>query len=133
MKRKDLHALLFIAMLILLSSCGKQAFPTNGETIYKTGRNLQGEKLLDKTASRIKIARSCKTCHGKNGDAMGSVSVKFKYLASTDNFSAPYTDSLFFRFLDHDLKSNGKKANIGVVWKMNDKDKKDLLDYLKTL
>jgi hypothetical protein len=38
-----------------------------------------------------------------------------------------------YRFLDHDLKSDGTKADIGVIWKMNDQDKKDLLDYLKTL
>ncbi len=108
-------------------------YSTNGETIYRTGRNLQGEKLLDRKASRIKIVNNCKTCHGANGDKMNSVSIKFSYLSNPNNLSIPYTDSLFFRFLDHDLKSDGTKANIGVIWKMNDKDKKDLLDYLKSL
>jgi hypothetical protein len=118
---------------ILLLSCSKQIFFTNGETIYKTGKNLTGEKLLDKKNSRIKIVNSCKTCHGKDGEKMNSFSIKFSYLSNPNNFSIPYTDSLFFRFLDHNLKSNGTKANIGVIWKMNDKDKKELLDYLKTL
>jgi cytochrome c553 len=108
-------------------------FATNGETIYKTGRNLRGEKLLDKNTSRIKIVNSCIACHGKNGDKMNSVSIKFSYLSNPDNFSTPYTDSLFFRFLDYDLKSNNTKANIGVIWKMTDQDKNDLLEYLKTL
>src|SRR6478736_877417 len=118
---------------ILILSCSKQIYSTNGEAIYTTGRNLTGEKMLDKKASRIKIALSCKTCHGKNGDAMNKVSIKFSYLSSPDNFSIPYTESLFFRFIDHDLKSNGTKANIGVIWRMNEQDKKDLLEYLKTL
>ncbi len=118
---------------ILLISCSKQIFLTNGETIYKTGRNMRGEKMLDKTNSRIKIVTSCKTCHGNNVDKMKSVSIKFSYLSNLNNFTVPYTDSLFYRFLDRDLKSDGRKANIGVIWKMNDQDKKDLLEYLKTL
>ena len=118
---------------ILILSCSKQIYSTNGEAIYTTGRNLNGEKLLNKAASRIKIAHSCKTCHGKNGDAMKKVSIKFSYLSSPINFSVPYTEDLFFRFIDHDLKSNGTKANIGVIWRMNEQDKKDLLEYLKTL
>lgn len=118
---------------ILLISCSKHVFQTNGEAIYKTGRNSNGEKLLDRSNSRIKIVNNCKTCHGKNGDKMNSVSIKFSYLSNPNNFSVPYTDSLFFRFLDDDLKSDGTKANIGLIWKMNAKDKKDLLEYLKTL
>jgi cytochrome c553 len=106
---------------------------SSGEKIYHTGKNLQGEKLLDRSASRIKIVNSCVTCHGKNGDKMNGVSIKFSYLSNPNNFSIPYTDSLLFRFLDKDLKSNGSKANIGVIWKMNDQDKRDLLAFLKTL
>lgn len=64
---------------------------------------------------------------------MNGVSIKFSSLSDPDRMNNPYNDSLFFRFLDHDLKSDGTKANIGVIWKMNDKDKKDLLNYLKTL
>jgi hypothetical protein len=45
----------------------------------------------------------------------------------------PYTDELFFRFLDNETKSDGKTAETGVVWKMTEKDKIDLLAYLKTL
>ena len=121
------------SLIIIISACNNRIYQSNGETIYKTGRNIRGEKMLDKTASRIKIVNSCNTCHGKNGDAMRRVSIKFSYLENAGNFSIPYNDSLFFRFLDHDLKSDGTKANIGVIWKMSDKDKRDLLGYLKTL
>ena len=123
----------FLIIVVVLASCTNKIYQTNGETIYKTGKNLKGEKLLDKSNSRITIVNNCKTCHGKNGDKMDRVSIKFSSLTNPGNFSVPYTDSLFFRFLDHDLKANGEKADIGVIWKMNDKDKQDLLDYLKTL
>lgn len=131
MKTTKIWLLLWATIELL--ACSNHIYPTNGETIYKTGRNLSGEKLLDKSNSRIKIVNSCKFCHGKNGDKMNSVSIAFRYLSNPNNFSIPYTDSLFYRFIDRDLKSDGRKANIGVVWKMQDKDKKDLLEYLKTL
>ncbi|MFN0188841.1 MAG: hypothetical protein ACKVQV_09075, partial [Bacteroidia bacterium] len=125
----------FIIVLfsILTLSCSENNFLTNGESIYNKGKNLNGEKLLDKSNSRIIIVNSCRTCHGKNGDRMTSVSIKFSYLSNPDNFAIPYNDSLIFRFLDQDLRSNGTKANIGVIWKMTDKDKQDLLDYYKTV
>ena len=117
----------------LLSSCAKKTYATNGETIYKTGRNLNGDRLLNKSASTIPFINSCVTCHGSKGNRMDRVSIQFSYLSDPKHLAVPYTDSLFFRFLDHDLKSDGKKANIGVIWKMSDRDKGDLLGYLKTL
>lgn len=131
MKTDRIYLLSFL--IFLFFSCSKQIFRTNGEAIYQTGKNLQGEKLLDKNASRIKIATNCKACHGKNGDRMNGISIQFRVLSNPNYYPVPYTDSLFFRFIDHDLKSNGQKANIGVIWKMSDPDKRDLLDYLKTL
>lgn len=112
---------------------GKKEYAGNGEKIYKTGRNTEGMLVLDKAASRITIIKSCQTCHGKHGNAMKRVSIRFADLSNPANHAVPYTDSLFFRFLDHDLKSDGSRANIGVIWKMGDRDKQDLLAYLKTL
>lgn len=114
-------------------SAGKKRPPTNGQLIYNTGRNMEGTLLLNKKASRIKLVHSCKTCHGPHGDRMNKLSIQFSYLSDPANFGVPYTDSLFYRFLDHDLKSDGTKANIGVIWQMSDRDKRDLLNYLKTL
>ncbi|WP_268847228.1 c-type cytochrome [Flavobacterium aestivum] len=131
MKNSKLAILLFICMAIV--SCKPKIYSTNGETIYKTGKNIKGEKMLDKSASRITIVSSCITCHGKNGDRMNGLSIQFSSLSNPNNFTIPYNDSLVYRFLDDDLKSDGTKADIGVIWKMNDQDKKDLLDYLKTL
>lgn len=130
---KNLQLVILLSVCMAIVSCSKKLYATNGETIYKTGKNIKGEKLLDKSASRIKIVNSCITCHGKNGDRMDDLSIQFSFLSNPNNFAIPYNDSLVYRFLDHDLKSDGTKANIGVIWKMNDQDKKDLLDYLKTL
>lgn len=131
MNQLPILPVLFICIAMI--SCSKKPYQTNGENLYKTGRNLQGEKIINRRASKIPFVSSCVTCHGKNGNAMKSVSIQFSYLSNPDNFSVPYTDSLFYRFLDQDLKSNNAKANIGVIWKMSDKDKKDLLAYLKSL
>lgn len=127
--------LLFIPALCLLlfSACSRKTFATNGETIYRTGRNLKGETLLDRSASSITFVKACATCHGKQGDRMRNLSIRFRDLSNPERFVVPYTDSLFYRFLDEDLRSNGHKANIGVIWKMSAEDKADLLAYLKKM
>lgn len=118
---------------IVSSACSQKAYTTNGETIYKTGKNLKGEKMINRKQSSIPFVNNCRTCHGKNGDGMRGVSIKFKDLSDPKKYQVPYTEALFYRFLDKDLKSDGTKANIGVIWTMNDQDKKDLLEYLKSL
>ena len=130
--KRVLLALLF-GLVAVLSAYAQKTYLTNGETIYKTGKNLQGVKMINRKASSIPFVNNCRTCHGKNGDTMRGVSIKFKDLSNPQKYSVPYNDQLFYRFLDDDLKSDGTKANIGVIWKMPDADKKDLLDYLKSL
>ena len=127
------NRIILIFVTAILASCSKVFYSTNGETIYRTGKNLNGEKLLDRSTSRIKIVNSCQNCHGKSGDRMKSTIIKFSNLSNPTIFAVPYNDTLFYKFLDHDLKSDGTKANIGVIWKMSDNDKKDLLNYLKAM
>jgi cytochrome c553 len=130
MKNRISFIVSFLSLIII--SCNRQ-FASNGETIYRTGKNSHGDKMIDKSASRIKLVNRCVTCHGKEGNRMKSTSIRYADLANPALHNIPYTDALFFRFLDEDLKSDGTKANIGVIWKMSDRDKKDLLAYLKTL
>jgi cytochrome c553 len=132
MKKRLLLLFIFLSAMSMAFSSDSRTV-SNGEKIYRKGKNKSGETLLDKDASRIKIAKSCQTCHGRHGDAMRSVSISYSYLSDPKNFEVPYTDSLLFRFLDEDLRSDGSKADIGVIWKMSDEDKKDLVAYLKTL
>jgi len=112
----------------------------NGESIFKTGKNLSGEVLQDMEKSEMSgMQHSCAHCHGESAEGkprrkMGATgSIKFKDLSDANLHKVPYTDELFFRFLDKELKSDGKTAETGVVWKMSEKDKIDLLAYLKTL
>jgi hypothetical protein len=130
---KTYKIVIVILLMTVTLACGQKRYSTNGETIYKTGKNFQGEKMINRKASGIPLVNNCRTCHGKNGDAMRGVSIRFKDLSNPELHQVPYTDLLFYRFLDDDLKSDGTKANIGVIWKMNASDKKDLLDYLKSL
>lgn len=122
-----------LLLSFILYSCGKQIYTSNGEMIYKTGKNIIGESLIDKETSSIKFFTKCISCHGKNGDRMRKKSIKFIDLSNPKYYAVPYNDTLFFRFLDKDLKSDGSLANIGVRWKMSEKDKNDLLEYLKSL
>ncbi len=119
--------------LLSLWACSQSVFQSNGESIYRLGQNLAGQKLLDRRNSRIGFADNCRLCHGKYGTTIRQHSIRFSDLANPQKYDPPYTDSLFFRFLDSDIKSNGENANIGVIWKMSDADKVDLLEYLKQL
>ncbi len=112
----------------------------NGETIFKTGKNISGEVLQDMEKSEMRgMQHSCAHCHGESAEGkpfrrMGPTgSIKFKDLSDANLHKVPYTDELFFRFLDSETKSDGNTAETGVVWKMSEKDKTDLLAYLKTL
>ena len=53
------NRIILIFVPAILASCSKVFYSTNGETIYRTGKNLNGEKLLNQSASRIKIVNSC--------------------------------------------------------------------------
>jgi hypothetical protein len=132
MKSKQTVGLLILT-IILFISCSKVLYKTNGESIYKSGKNLSGKKLLDKSNSQITFIKNCQTCHGSSGTRNKDCNIQWSYLSNPNELAVPYTDSLFFRFLDQDLKSNGQPAITGVHWDMSLQDKKDLLDYLKTL
>lgn len=124
---------LFIAAIVPIISCSQKLYVTNGESIYRNGKNLQGERLLDKSASQITLFKSCQNCHGKGGDRIKSCNIKWSYLIDAGKISVPYTDSLFFRFIEKDLKSDGTHAETGVHWRMSKQEKLDLIAYLKKL
>ncbi len=120
-------------LMLIVAGCSVKSYLTNGEAIYRAGKNLQGQKLLDRKKSRIDFVKNCQGCHGKNGDAMDNCNIKWSWLSDPAKMAVPYNDSLFFRFLDKDIKSNGAPARTGVHWDMSAADKKDLIGFLKTL
>ncbi|HEX8515790.1 MAG TPA: hypothetical protein VF868_06280 [Bacteroidia bacterium] len=129
---KKLAAACLITVTLL--SCGKEE-RSNGELIYRTGRNLEGETMLDRKGSQLKLAESCQDCHGRTGGNFlnRKESIRYKDLSDPSLRDIPYNDSLIFRFLDHELKSDGSRAITRVKWKMNNRDKKDLVNFLKSL
>jgi hypothetical protein len=133
---KEIRSYLILAtgIFFILPACKKEKL-SNGESIFRTGKNLDGKVMMDVKASERKIQASCQDCHGRNG---GSVlnrkeSIKYKDLTDPSLRDYPYNDSLIERFIDQRIKSNGSAANTGVVWKMGKQDKIDLLEFLKTL
>ena len=126
--------LLFFCLYPILTSCEKE-YDSNGETIFRTGKNLKGEMMQDRNSSQRNAIYSCQDCHGRTGGNIinKDESIKYKDLIDPALRIVPYNDELIKRFLDEELKSDGTKANTGIVWKMSDKDKTDLIEFLKTL
>lgn len=125
--------IILTVVTITIISCARQSYTTNGETIYRSGMNAEGQSLLDKNNSSIHIFKSCQGCHGKRGDRMRNCNIQWSHLSDAIKMEIPYNDSLFARFIDHDIKSDGSTAQTGVHWKMSGKEKNDLIQFLKTL
>ena len=92
---------------------------------------MDGKQLLDKKNSQITFLKSCRSCHGDNGTRISNI--QWKALSDSSLHEVPYNDTLFYRFLDKDLKSDGSRAKTGVHWLMSQQQKADLLQYLKQL
>ena len=119
-----------VVVAVALFACQRKSYPELGENIYRTGKNLSGKHLLDKHRSQIKFIKSCQGCHGGNGRRIPDCNIQWSQLA---RLPVPYTDSLFSRFLDEDLKSDGSSAKTGVHWEMTAAEKQALVAFLKTL
>jgi len=122
-----------IVAVMILVSCWRQTYVSSGEMIYRTGKNKDGQRLLDKNNSSVRIFKSCQGCHGKTGDRMRNCNIKWSRLTDPGKIPVVYTDSLFARFLDKDIKSDATAAQTGVHWNMTQQEKKDLVEFLKSL
>jgi cytochrome c553 len=128
----------YIAVLIAIGALAciswkRQSYTSNGESIYKTGKNLAGISLLDKKKSEITIFRTCKSCHGPTGSRIKSCDISWSRLTDTSKIEVPYTRESFYRFIDQDIKSDDTKAATGVHWQMTNEEKDDLMAYLQQL
>jgi hypothetical protein len=126
--------LLISALCFAFVGCKKENV-TNGETIFRTGKNLDGKVMMDVNASERKFQAGCQDCHGRNGGNRinRKESIKYSDLTDASLRDQPYNDSLIIRFIDQRIKSDGTPGNTGVIWKMGAQDKRDLLEFLKTL
>jgi hypothetical protein len=130
MQKKKLVA---FGLVILLLSCRKE--PSNGETIFRTGKNIKGETVAFTKRGEIEMATGCQECHGRRGGNIlnKDESIKYKDLSDPKLHKVPYNDSLIKRFLDKKLKSDGSPADSPAFTKMSDQDKNDLIQFLKLL
>jgi hypothetical protein len=126
-------SLTFYLLLMTLVSCKKEL--SNGETIFRKGKNLKGEMVVFKLKGDIKLLTSCQDCHGRSGGNIinKDESIKYKDLSDPKLRAIPYNDSLIIRFLDTKIKSDGTRAEGAANTNMSDQDKKDLLNFLKLL
>jgi len=131
--RQEHYTLAILLLIVIGGSCASNLYTTNGESIYRSGKDLSGRPLLDRKYSQSTIFKSCNGCHGPSGTRIKSCNLQWSYLTDSLKLDVPYTKELFFRFLDKDLKSDGSKAKTGVHWQMTVQDKSDLIEYLKTL
>jgi hypothetical protein len=124
--------LLITAMAISIVSCKKQEQMSNGEIIFRTGKNKNGEVLYENTQAG---QHSCQDCHGRTGGNFFNrkESIKFKDLSDLKIHKVPYTEALIMRFLDQKIKSDGSPSSSPINWQMNQQDKEDLVAFLRTL
>lgn len=123
----------------MMDNTAPSSYAINGEAIYRTGRNKQGQIMQDVANSQMKMAHSCQNCHGADGKGMmgggmpATPSIRYVDLSDPQLHAIPYNDTLLIRFLDHELKPDSTIAQTGVAWKMSMQDKLDLIAFLKTL
>ena len=140
---KTFGLIIGIGIILFASSCSKKevTYSTNGETIFRTGKNIDGTILQDMNASDYNSkVHGCADCHGDNGkgkyrggDEKETFSITYNDLTNSTLYSPVYNDSLIERFIDSETKSDGTHANTGVVFKMSKTGKIALIEFLKTL
>lgn len=145
-KLKLILGVTILSITMGVSSCKKEEIAissnlTNGETIFRTGKNIQGETLQDLSKSEMSgMVHGCANCHGDDGKGKfrgggdkQTGSITYNDLTNPLKYTPVYTENLIKRFIDNETKSNGSHANTGVVYVMKENDKVDLIIFLKTL
>ncbi|MBE0524120.1 MAG: cytochrome c [Methanosarcinales archaeon] len=125
----------------------KTSFQSNGERIYYTGFNDQGQRIPTTQGPvwQYMHGGSCVDCHGVNG--RGGVPVMMSYKIPSDiSYEAltsehgeeeehpPYTDETIKISIRDGINPGGELLDPTMPrWQMSDSDLNDLLKYLKTL
>lgn len=126
----------------------KTSFQSNGEQIYYTGYNDQGQRIRT-TGGPVWLymhGGSCVDCHGVNG--RGGVPVMMATEIPTDityasltsgaehgeDEHSPYTNETIIIAIRDGIDPAGNPLDPTMPgWQMSDRDIEDLLGYLKTL
>ena len=125
-----------------------QEYVSNGQMIYFTGRNQQGQRIpFDGAPMWLYMhGGSCASCHGADGRGGAPVmmgteipgDIRYTHLIEEENEEGeehpPYTDELIKRAITLGLNPAGEPLDPTMPrWRMSDQDLDDLIQYLKTL
>jgi len=125
-----------------------QEYVSNGQMIYFTGRNQQGQRIpLDGAPMWLYMqGGSCASCHGADGRGGAPVmmgteipgDIRYSHLTEEEHEEGeehpPYTDELIRRAITLGLNPAGEPLDLTMPrWRMSDQDLDDLIEYLKTL
>jgi mono/diheme cytochrome c family protein len=138
-----------LVSLVFAQSCGAQNYSSNGERIFNTGVNDQGQPIPFYGGPMWLSAHggSCVNCHGPEGRGGRPVmmlraipaDIRYDSLISgkydpAGEAGTPYTDELIIRAIREGVDPDGKPLDQGMPrWQMTDKDVRDVVDYLKQL
>jgi mono/diheme cytochrome c family protein len=127
---------------------GPQEYVSNGQMIYFTGTNQQGQRIPFDGAPMWLYTHggSCASCHGADGRGGAPVmmgteipgDIRYSHLTEEEHEEGeahpPYTDELIKRAITLGLNPAGEPLDQTMPrWRMSDQDLDDLIEYLKTL
>ncbi|MFO7966334.1 MAG: cytochrome c [Archaeoglobaceae archaeon] len=122
---------------------GPENFSSNGESIYYTGINLQGERIPFNSGPTwlYQHGGSCVNCHGRNGE--GGITPMMCNVRTPDiTYSAMTGGEHDHKFTDQQIKDaitrgldhDGEQLDWCMPrWQMSNEDLTDTVDYLKVL
>ncbi|MFQ5875391.1 MAG: c-type cytochrome [Dehalococcoidia bacterium] len=125
-----------------------KGYSSNGELIYFTGTNEQGQRIPFNGGPMWLFMHggSCASCHGPDGRGgalvmMGTKipgNIRYHHLIEEEHEEGeehpPYTDELIKRAITEGLKPAGEPLDWTMPrWRMSEEDLGDLLEFLKTL
>jgi len=128
-----------------------QDLVSNGQTIYFTGRNQQGQRIpFDGAPTWLYMhGGSCASCHGADGQGGAPVmmgteipgDIRYNHLTEEEHEEheggaehPPYTDERIKRAITLGLNPAGEPLDPTMPrWRMSDQDLDDLIEFLKML
>lgn len=144
----------------MMTNFAKSSYESNGERIYLTGVDEDGNLIIPTSAPssfthmwRMMRPVACVHCHGIDGkggftfpDGTKSADIRWKTLTSEKHAEKekeageeeeehpPFTEATFKKAVTEGIEPNGERLSAYMPrWKVSDKDLDDLIAYLKKL
>lgn len=142
----------------MMTNFAKSSYESNGERIYLTGVDEDGNLIIPTSAPgafshmwRMMRPVTCVHCHGIDGkggftfpDGEKSADIRWKTLTSKkhaekkeeaeEEAHEPYTEEAFKKVVTEGIEPNGERVSAYMSrWQISDEDLGDLITYLKTL